>query len=125
VKSTPRPVITGEGDIGLIHFGSTSFAVDEAQQILAKDGVRTRSCRIRALPLHDEVAEFVRTCKSIFVVEQNRDGQLADIVRLKVPECATKVRTILEYGGLPMPASVIVEALRTPRKEQKEAVHAR
>jgi len=117
-------VIEGEGDIGLIHFGSTSFAVDEAREILAASGVRTRSCRIRALPLHDEVAEFVRATKSVFVVEQNRDGQLTDIVRLKVPECATKVRSILEYGGLPMPAQVIVDALAT-RREQKEAVHAR
>ena len=124
-RSTPKPVIAGEGEIGLIHFGSTSFAVDEAREILAAAGVRTRSCRVRALPLHDEVAEFVRTCKSLFVVEQNRDGQLADIVRLKVPECATKVRSILEYGGLPMPAHVIVDALRAGRREQKEAVHAR
>jgi len=67
----------------------------------------------------------VRACKSVFVVEQNRDGQLTDIVRLKVPECATKVRSILEYGGLPMPASVVVDALRAGRREQKEAVHAR
>ncbi len=54
VKSTPRPVIEGEGDIGLIHFGSSSFAVDEAREILGRDGVRTRSLRLRALPLHDE-----------------------------------------------------------------------
>ncbi|HZL99966.1 MAG TPA: 2-oxoacid:acceptor oxidoreductase subunit alpha [Planctomycetota bacterium] len=124
-RSTPRPVIGGEGDIGLIHFGSSSFAVDEAREILAKEGLRTRSCRIRALPLHDDVAEFVRGCKAIHVVEQNRDGQLADIVRLKVPECATKVRSILEYGGLPLPAHVVVEALRVGAKGPKEAVHAR
>jgi len=51
--------------------------------------------------------------------------RIADIVRLRVPECATRIRSILEYGGLPLPASVIVEALRAGRKEQKEAVHAR
>src|SRR5262249_4809447 len=106
VKSTPRPVLEGEGDIGLIHFGSSSFAVDEARHILTRDGVRTRSLRLRSLPLHDEVADFVRSCRSIHVVEQNRDGQLAELIKLKVPECATKVRSILEYGGLPMPASV-------------------
>jgi 2-oxoglutarate ferredoxin oxidoreductase subunit alpha len=110
-------VIEGEGEIGLIHFGSSSFAVDEARTILAAEGLQTRSLRLRALPLHDEVAEFVRSCKSIYVVEQNRDGQLTDIVRLAVPDCATRVQSILEYGGLPLPASVVVDALRVARKE--------
>jgi 2-oxoglutarate ferredoxin oxidoreductase subunit alpha len=108
---TPRPVISGEGDIGLIHFGSSSFAVDEARDALARQGLRTRSLRLRALPVHDEVVDFIRSCRAIHVVEQNRDGQLADILRLRVPECAVKIRSILEYGGLPMPASVIVNAL--------------
>jgi len=111
VKLTPKPVIDGEGDIGLIHFGSTAFAVEEARDTLAKQGLRTRSCRVRALPLHDEVAEFVRSCKAVYVVEQNRDGQLADIVRLKALDAATKVKSILDYGGLPMPATPIVDAL--------------
>ena len=59
----------------------------------------------------------MRSCRAIHVVEQNRDGQLAELIKLKVPECATKVRSILEYGGLPLPASVIVEALRVAKKE--------
>jgi hypothetical protein len=50
-------------------------------------------------------------------VEQNRDAQLADIVRLAVPDCAMRIRSILEYGGLPLSASVVVDALRVARKE--------
>jgi 2-oxoglutarate ferredoxin oxidoreductase subunit alpha len=91
--------------------------VDEARAILAAEGLATRSLRLRALPLHDEVAEFVRSCRTVHVVEQNRDGQLSDIVRLAVPDCATRVRSILEYGGLPLPARVVVDALRVARKE--------
>ncbi|MGQ0554019.1 MAG: 2-oxoacid:acceptor oxidoreductase subunit alpha [Planctomycetota bacterium] len=119
VRHSPKPVIEGEGEVGLIHFGSTSFAVDEAREILARGegALRTRSLRLRALPLHAEVAEFIRSCKQIYVIEQNRDGQLADILRLEVPECATKIRSILEYGGLPIAASVVVEALRSTKRE--------
>ncbi len=116
-RSTPAPVIEGEGEIGLIHFGSSSPAVDEARAILAKEGVKTRSLRLRALPLHREVVEFVRACKVVHVVEQNRDGQLTDIIRLAAPELAAKVKSILEYGGLPLAAIPIVEALRVARKE--------
>jgi 2-oxoglutarate ferredoxin oxidoreductase subunit alpha len=117
VKLTPKPVIDGEGDIGLIHFGSTAFAVEEARDVLGKQGVRTRSCRVRALPLHDEVVEFVKSCKTIYVVEQNRDGQLTDIVRLKALDQATKIRSILDYGGLPMPAQPILDALSVGKRE--------
>ncbi|MBM3985188.1 MAG: 2-oxoacid:acceptor oxidoreductase subunit alpha [Planctomycetes bacterium] len=119
-RDTPRPVLEGEGEIGLIHFGSTSFAVDEARELLAAMGLRTRSCRVRALPLHDEVLEFVRACRVTYVVEQNRDGQLADIVRLRAPELATRVRSILEYGGLPMSAQPILDVLSVG---QREPVH--
>jgi len=120
VSHTPAPEFEGEGEIGLIHFGSTRYPVDEARAILAAEGIATRSCRVRALPLHAEVAEFVRSCRQIHVVEQNRDGQLADIIRLEVPDCATKIRSILEYGGLPMTAQPVLEALRVA---QRKPVH--
>jgi len=114
---TPKPVFAGEGDIGLIHFGSTSFAVDEARDALAKEGLRTRSCRLRALPLHPEVLEFVRSCRTVYVVEQNRDGQLTDILKLAVPDCIARIRSILEYGGLPMSATPVVQALSVGKRE--------
>src|SRR2546430_6715124 len=38
--------------------------------------------RVRALPLSDEIANFVRRHERVYVVEQNRDGQLYDIIRL-------------------------------------------
>lgn len=117
VSHTPPPVIEGSGDIGLIHFGSSSFAVDEARAVLAKDGLQTRSLRLRALPAHEEVLDFIRECKSVYVVEQNRDGQLTDILRLELPEIASRIQSILEYGGLPMPAKVVIDALRVGSPE--------
>jgi len=114
---TPAPVIEGEGDIGLIHFGSSSAAVDEARHVLAKQGLKTRSLRLRALPVHDEVLQFIKDCKTLYVVEQNRDAQLADILRLELPDIAGKIQSILEYGGLPMPAKVVIDALRVGSPE--------
>ena len=114
---SPAPVIEGEGDIGLIHFGSSSAAVDEARHVLAKEGLETRSLRLRALPVHDEVLQFIKDCKTIYVVEQNRDAQLRDILRLELPEIADRIQSILEYGGLPMPAQVVIDALRVGSPE--------
>lgn len=117
VERTPAPVIEGSGEIGLIHFGSSSTAVDEARHLLAKDGLATRSLRLRALPVHAEVLDFIRECKTIYVVEQNRDGQLANILKLELPEHAARIQSILEYGGLPMPAQVVLDALRVASPE--------
>lgn len=116
---TPRPVPGGDPSarVGIVHFGSTRYAMDEARDILAAGGIATRDLRVRALPLHDEVVEFVNQCRVVYVAEQNRDGQLADILRLKVPGSASKIRKVNYYAGLPMAADPIVQAVRSGARE--------
>ncbi len=123
VQWTPAPVEGGDAkaDLGILHFGSTSFAVEEAMNLLSAEGIETRDLRIRAFPLHDEVVEFVQSCKVVFVAEQNRDGQLADLVRLKVPGSAGKIKKVLYYGGLPMAAGPIVEGVKANLEEPVRA----
>jgi len=123
VAHTPKPRVVGDldADVGIIHYGSTRFAVTEARHRLAAEGVKMRSMRIRAVPLHEEVVEFVRSCKVIYVAEQNRDGQMADLIKLRVPECAAKIQSVLYYGGLPMAAQPIYDAVKSSVKEH---VHA-
>jgi 2-oxoglutarate ferredoxin oxidoreductase subunit alpha len=121
IKHTPKPVIDGEGEVGIIHYGSSSFAVDEARDKLTAEGMPTRSLRIRALPLHDEVVEFVQSCRVVYVVEQNRDGQMADILRLKVPGSAGKISKVLHYNGLPLACSVVEQAILAGEREPAHA----
>ena len=80
-----------------------------------------RSLRIRALPLHDEVVDFVNECRVVYVAEQNRDGQMADILRLKVPGSAMKIRKILHYNGRPMPARSVEEGVLAGEREPAHA----
>jgi len=119
VRDLPAPVLEGDGsaEIGILHYGSTRYAVEEARDRLTEDGIRTRAMRIRAVPLHDEVIEFIHSCKVVYVAEQNRDGQMADIVRLKVPGSAGKIRKVLDYAGLPMTADPIVQAITSDSRE--------
>jgi 2-oxoglutarate ferredoxin oxidoreductase subunit alpha len=122
IEFTPKPTLVGDedADIGIIHYGSTRYAVTEARHILAQDGIKMRSMRIRSVPLHDEVIEFVRSCRVIYLAEQNRDGQMADLLCVKAPESAAKVKKVLYYGGMPMSAQPIVDAVRA---NEREAVH--
>jgi 2-oxoglutarate ferredoxin oxidoreductase subunit alpha len=112
----PPPVVDESGQkVGLIAFGSTHSAVVEARDTVGVDYMR-----VRALPLSDEVAAFVSRHERVYVVEQNRDGQLFDLVRLALPaELVDRVRSIRHYNGQPIPAAAIIEPLM-----EREAVPA-
>jgi 2-oxoglutarate ferredoxin oxidoreductase subunit alpha len=105
----PAPVVDeSERKVGLIAFGSTHAAVAEA-----RDSIDVDYMRVRALPLGDDVARFVSRHERVYVVEQNRDGQLFDLVRLALPpELVVRVRSIRHYNGQPIPAAAIIEPLK-------------
>ena len=105
----PAPVVDESGrKVGLIAFGSSHPAVLEARESAEFDYLR-----VRALPLSDDVAGFVARHDRVYVVEQNRDGQLFDLVRLALPaELVDRVRSIRHYTGQPIPAAAIIEPLK-------------
>jgi 2-oxoglutarate ferredoxin oxidoreductase subunit alpha len=109
----PKPVVDEKGaTAGLIAFGSTDAAVREARQTLAEKGMAVDYMRVRALPLSDEVARFVSRHERVYVVEQNRDGQLYDLIRLALPpELVGRLRSVRHYNGQPIPAAAIIEPL--------------
>jgi 2-oxoglutarate ferredoxin oxidoreductase subunit alpha len=118
----PAPLVdeSTKSAIGLIAFGSTHAAVLEAREALAAAGRPVDYLRLRALPLSDEVAAFVSRHERVYVVEQNRDGQVYDIVRLALPaELVGRVHSIRHYDGQPIPAPAITAPLM-----QSEAVPA-
>jgi 2-oxoglutarate/2-oxoacid ferredoxin oxidoreductase subunit alpha len=113
-KALPPPVVDEgtKSPVGLIAFGSTHVAVLEARQTLAEEGRTFDYMRIRALPLSAEVAEFVRRHERVYVVEQNRDGQMFDLIRLAIPsDLVDRLRSIRHYDGQPIPADSIIEPL--------------
>jgi 2-oxoglutarate ferredoxin oxidoreductase subunit alpha len=109
----PKPVIDQrDAKIGFIAFGTTTWALEESRDQLRRErGIETSYFRLRALPLTDELHEFIAAHDRIYVVEQNRDGQMADIIRLAVGEDQRKIRKILHYTGLPCDARTITDAV--------------
>lgn len=111
-KYVPQPLIRyHEGaEVGLIVFGSTDAAMEECQDQLRREyGIETNYFRIRALPLTSHLREFISRCRRVYVVEQNRDGQMADLVKLEVGEDAIKVRKVLHYTGIPIDARFVTD----------------
>jgi 2-oxoglutarate ferredoxin oxidoreductase subunit alpha len=113
-QALPAPVAdeTAGSPTGIIAFGSTHAAVVEARQTLAEAGKPVDYLRLRALPLSDEVAAFVSRHERVYVVEQNRDGQVFDMIRLALPsDLIDRLRSIRHYNGQPIPAAAITEPL--------------
>lgn len=110
----PKPVVDQRAGakIGFIAYGTTTWALEESRhQLRTERGVETSYFRLRALPFTDELSAFVAAHDRIYIVEQNRDGQMADIIRLAVGEDQRKVRKILHYTGLPCDARTITDAV--------------
>ncbi|MFN2279448.1 MAG: 2-oxoacid:acceptor oxidoreductase subunit alpha [Candidatus Promineifilaceae bacterium] len=115
----PGPIIDEvEGaEIGIIAFGTTNYAVEEARDRLAGNGTATSYCRLRALPINEEVAAFVEAHERVYVVELNRDGQMHSILITEMPEMATKLKSVAYLDGMPLTARRVVEAIVAEEQE--------
>ncbi len=122
----PKPEVSSHDNakIGIIAFGSSDVAVKESRDQLAKQKVPTAYFRLKALPFTTELKSFVEKYERVYVVEQNRDAQLRDLVRLELPEYATRIKSILHFNGLPIDARSITDAVLEQEKSssKKQAI---
>ena len=95
--------------VGLISYGSSSDAMVEARALLKSHGLDTSHLVLRALPFTAQVEEFLKNHQRIYVVEQNRDGQLACILRSELPQYWSKCHSVLHYDGMPLDAETVVD----------------
>jgi len=112
-RLVPQPVVdVQEGArIGIIAYGTTEPAIVEARDRLALQGIDTSFLRLRALPISAEVRSFVEQHDRVYVIELNRDGQMHEILRLEMPDLATKLISLAILDGLPLTARWVVENL--------------
>jgi len=103
--------------VGILAYGSSDPAVAEARHVLAmKHETPTSYLRIRALPANPAIREFIAKYDRIYLVEQNRDAQMAAILKAEYPELAAKIKSILHYNGMPIDAQSIVDGVAAERK---------
>jgi 2-oxoglutarate ferredoxin oxidoreductase subunit alpha len=109
----PKPVLDSmEGaNIGIIAFGSTEPAVQEARHHLSKAGLKTDFLRLRAIPFTEDVTEFIYSHERSYVVEMNRDGQLHQLLSLEYAPVCAKLTSIAHLDGLPMTAHLVEEMI--------------
>ncbi len=113
----PQPVVqqgSHASRLGVIYYGSTSPAMSEAMEALDGGHVYVDTLRIRAFPFSRAVTDFIAAHDQVFVVEQNRDGQLRTLLVAELNIDPAKLLPVLHYDGTPITARFIVnEVSRT------------
>ncbi|MFZ0017709.1 MAG: 2-oxoacid:acceptor oxidoreductase subunit alpha, partial [Acetobacteraceae bacterium] len=97
--------------LGAIYFGSTSPAMDEADEILAERGIHLDLLRVRGFPFHNDVKNFISEHDQLFVVEQNRDGQLRTLLINELEIDPARLTRVLHFDGTPITARFISDAI--------------
>ena len=111
----PAPVMVPAAQptkLGLLTIGGCHGAAREALERLGEEGIMLDYLRVRAFPFGDDVRRFLATHEDIFVVEQNRDGQLRALLINEAEAAPDSLQSVLHYNGLPMGADCIIEAIR-------------
>jgi 2-oxoglutarate/2-oxoacid ferredoxin oxidoreductase subunit alpha len=111
----PKPIVdlVPGAKIGIIGFGTSHWAIVESRdQLREESGLDVSYMRLRAYPFNEELLAFIDAHERVYIVEQNRDGQMLQLIKLDVPpERTPKLRSILHYNGLPIDARSISDDL--------------
>ncbi len=97
--------------LGVLYFGSTSPAMDEALVALAAEGIHLDAMRLKAFPFPQSVSDFIADHDHVFVVEQNRDAQMRTLLINELEVDPAWLVKVLHYDGTPITARFITEAI--------------
>jgi 2-oxoglutarate ferredoxin oxidoreductase subunit alpha len=118
-NTLPEPIVDFDPNkkVGIISFGSNDPAVQEARDRLSADNIETNYLRIRALPLRQEVIDFALNHDRVYVIENNFDGQMAQLIYMETRKDTSHIVSLASGDGLPMsPRFVHQNILREERK---------
>jgi 2-oxoglutarate ferredoxin oxidoreductase subunit alpha len=119
----PRPEVdyAKGANIGFLAFGTTHWAIIESLDQLKREySMPVSYYKLRALPFTNDLIEFMERHDRVYIVEQNRDGQMAMLVKLELPaELIGKLRSIRHYSGIPIDARFVTDELIAAEKGEK------
>jgi len=107
-------------DIGLIYFGSTSPAVDEALDYLNGEGYNIDKLRIRSFPFDKSLERFIDDHEHLFILEQNRDAQMKFLISNELKKDINNFISLLNFDGSPVTAKFIVDEFKSKVKDNKK-----
>ncbi|MGA2371390.1 MAG: 2-oxoacid:acceptor oxidoreductase subunit alpha [Candidatus Korobacteraceae bacterium] len=111
----PRPeIVRNDGhEVGIIAYGTSHHAlVETLDQLQTEYGVKADYLRLRAYPFTRETHEFIAAHKRVYIVDQNRDAQMLELLKLDIviPDII-KLRSVRHYNGLPIDARSVTDEI--------------
>lgn len=113
-EALPGPVVKPADQTsmyGVIYYGTTDPAMDEALDLMLDDQIELDAMRIRSFPFSADVFKFIEHHKRVFVVEQNRDAQMRSLLINEGDIDPAKLDSVLHYDGSPITAQFIADAI--------------
>jgi 2-oxoglutarate ferredoxin oxidoreductase subunit alpha len=120
VNALPSPEIMrspGKTSVGILTIGGCRGAVLEARELLHAEGIEMDFLRVRAFPFSGDVDAFLEDHETVFVVEQNRDGQLVKLLINETSASRDKLLSLRFYDGLPVNAQEVVDGVKAKKEE--------
>jgi 2-oxoglutarate ferredoxin oxidoreductase subunit alpha len=113
-RAVPAPIVKAipGARLGLLTVGGCHAACVEALDQFAREGIAVDYMRVRGFPFGDEVRRFLESHETNFIVEQNRDGQLRNLLMLETGVPVEKLHSVRYYAGFPMSAEHVVAGLK-------------
>lgn len=108
--------------LGALFFGTSASPSYEAVEMLADEGYPIDTMRIRAFPFHESLDQFVDEHDLVFVIEQNRDGQMRQLIMNECEIPRNKLTSVLNYSGTPITARKIADQIRQTLKTKSADV---
>jgi 2-oxoglutarate ferredoxin oxidoreductase subunit alpha len=103
---------TNKAKVGVIYFGTSTYAAEEAIELLNESGISLDAMRVKAFPFGRAFEDFVNSHEKIFVVEQNRDAQFKSLMMIELGVNADKLISVLNYDGTPITADHILQQIK-------------
>lgn len=109
----PKPIIQNKNAAkGILYFGTSTASAEEALDILQENGISLNALRLLAFPFNEDVKSFIDQNELVYVFEQNRDGQMRNLLILELGINPAKLISILNYDGMPVTAAFIVQSVQ-------------
>jgi 2-oxoglutarate/2-oxoacid ferredoxin oxidoreductase subunit alpha len=98
---------------GVLFFGTSTYAAEEAIELLKEEEIVLDSMRVRALPFNKAFEDFINSHEKVFVIEQNRDAQFKSLMMIELGANPEKLISVLNYDGTPITADHILQQIKS------------
>ncbi len=96
---------------GILFFGTSQYAAEEAMDILKEEGIAVDAIRLKSFPFNKSVEDFINSHNKVFVIEQNRDAQMKSLLMIELQADPNKLISVLNYDGMPITADNILKQI--------------